>query len=90
MEKQLNSSGKMFPGFTILTIPKEIQMNLERKNIEPENFQDWIIFMSMFNDIEWEKNGENRISNAKKVLRKEVSTTTLDFSGFRFGKEMVR
>ena len=36
MEKQLNSSRKN-PGFTTLTILKEIQMDLERKNIEPEN-----------------------------------------------------
>ena len=36
-------------------------MDLERKNIELENFKDRNIFMSMFNDI------ENCISNAKKV-----------------------
>ena len=30
-------------------------MNLERKNIEPKNFKDRIIFLSMFNDIEWKR-----------------------------------
>ena len=44
---------KNFPGFTTLTILKEIQMDLERKNIEPENFKD--------------RNDENCISNAEKV-----------------------
>ena len=46
---------------------KEIQMDLERKNIELENFKDLIIFMSMFNDIGWKKNDDNCISNAEKV-----------------------
>ena len=55
MEKQLNSSGKIRTGFTTLTVLKEIQMDLESKNIEPENFKDRIILMSMFNDIEWKK-----------------------------------
>ena len=58
---------KIRPGFTTLTVLKEIQMDLERKNIEPENLEDRIIFMSMFNDIEWEKNDVNCISNAEKV-----------------------
>ena len=56
-----------FPGFTTLTFLKDIQMDLERKNVEPENFKDRIIFMFMFNDIEWKKNDENCISNAEKV-----------------------
>ena len=58
---------KNFPGFTTLTVLQEIQMDLERKNIKPDNFKDRIIFMSMFNDIEWRKNDENCISNSEKV-----------------------
>ena len=42
-------------------------MDLGRKNIVPENFKDRIIFMSMFNDIEWKKKDDNCISNAEKV-----------------------
>ena len=34
---------------------------------QPEEFKDWIIFMSMFNDIDWKNNDENWISNAEKV-----------------------
>ena len=58
---------KEFTGFTTLNILKEIQMDLARKNTEPENFKDRIIFMSVFNDIEWKKNDESCISNAKNV-----------------------
>ena len=35
----------------------EIQGDLQRLNIEPEEFGDRIIFMSMFNDIEWTVKG---------------------------------
>ena len=38
------------------------------KNIHPEEFQDRIIFISMFNDIDWSRsNVENCIWNAEKV-----------------------
>ena len=57
---------KRFPGFSTLTVLKEIQMDLERKNTEPDNFKDRIIFMSMFDDIEWKNNDENCISNAER------------------------
>ena len=67
MEKQLNSSEQFFPGFSSLSILQEIQQDLERRNIQPEEFKDRIIFMSMFNDIEWRTNDENCVSNAEKV-----------------------
>ena len=70
MEKQLNSSGNIFQRFSSLQILQEIQKDLARKNnIQPEEFKDRIIFMSMFKDIDWSKrkNDENWILNAKKV-----------------------
>ena len=70
MEKQLNSSGNIFQRFSSLQILQEIQKDWARKNnIQPEEFKDRIIFMSMFNDIDWSrrKNDENWILNAKKV-----------------------
>ena len=57
---------KMFPGFSSLSLLREIQHDLVTKNIMPEDFKDRIIFMSTFNDIEWKKNDEKCISNAKK------------------------
>ena len=49
---------KKFPGFSSLSLLREIQNDLETKNIKPEDFKDRIIFMSMFNDIVWKKNDE--------------------------------
>ena len=58
---------KIFPGFSTLSILQENQKDLEEKNIQPESFEDRIIFMSMFNDILWKTDDENCISNAEKV-----------------------
>ena len=57
----------IFPGFSSLSILREIQRDLEKRKIQPEEFKDRLIFMSMLNDIEWETNNENCISNAEKV-----------------------
>ena len=46
---------------------QEIQKDLERRNIQPEEFKDRIILMSMFNDFEWKTNDENCTSNAEEV-----------------------
>ena len=40
-------------GYSSLQIPQEIQNVLRQRNIEPERITDRIIFMSMFNDIDW-------------------------------------
>ena len=40
-------------GCSSLSILEEIQQDLETWRIQPEEFEDRIIFMSMFNDIEW-------------------------------------
>ena len=58
---------KCLQGFSSLSLLREIQNDLETKNIKPEDFKDRIIFMSMFNDVEWKTNDENCISNAEKV-----------------------
>ena len=54
-------------GFSSLSILREIQRDLETKSIKSEDFKDRIIFVSMFNDIEWKKNDENWISNTEEV-----------------------
>ena len=58
---------KDFPRCSSLSVLEEIQKDLARKNNQPEEFKDQIIFMSMFNDIEWKTNDENCISIAEKV-----------------------
>ena len=59
----------MFPGLTWLEILRKIQKDLPDQNIEPENFEGRIIFMSMFNDIEWTMRGNSGkcISNSEQV-----------------------
>ena len=68
----------IFPGFPTFSILQEIQKDLEEKNIQPENFEDRIIFMSMFNDILWKSDDENCIS----TLRKSRITRRNSFQDF--------
>ena len=58
-----------FPRLTSLQILQKIQNDLHDRKIEPEEFEDEIIFMTMFNIIEWtqKRNEENCISNSEKV-----------------------
>ena len=57
---------KYFPGFTTLGILSGIQKMMAELKCEPEQFETRIIFLSMFNDIDWTKlgNKENCIANA--------------------------
>ena len=59
-----------FPGYTTLGILDEIQetMTTELK-CEPEHFKGRIIFMPMYNDVDWGKRGirENCIANVHRV-----------------------
>ena len=59
----------MFPGLASLEILQKIQRHLQDQNIEPEDFEGRIIFMSMFNDIDRTKRGnsERCISNFEQV-----------------------
>ena len=65
MEK---SSGKTqvesFPSIFIVHSSRSPE-SLGGEKIQPEDFKDRIIFMSMFNDIEWKTDDENCMSNAK-------------------------
>ena len=46
---------KNIPGFSKLSVLQEIQEDLAGNNIQPEEFKDRIIIMSMFNDTDWKK-----------------------------------
>ena len=48
---------KISPGATVLDFLSEIQADLQGKHVTPENFSARIVFMTMFNDIELEKKG---------------------------------
>ena len=47
MEKQLKSSGRFSQDFRHCRFLRKFQHDLRERNIEPERFTDWIIFMSM-------------------------------------------
>ena len=47
----------IFPGPTAVGILREIQMRLTFRRTRPEKLKEWIIFMSMFNDIDSTKSG---------------------------------
>ena len=48
---------KIFPGFTTFGLLKQIQKFMEDRQCAPEQFDDRIIFMSMFKDIAWQAKG---------------------------------
>ena len=75
----------MFPGFTSLQILQEIQNDLQKRNIELETFTDRIIFMSMFNDLDWTRKGNDEIcvphSEKVKTCAKKFSQEHWTFLG---------
>ena len=50
-----------FPGFTTTRILDEIQKMMSESMCEPEQFKGRIIFMSIYNDIDWTKRGKKKI-----------------------------
>ena len=58
-------------------------MIMQKRNIKPEKFEDRIIFMSMFNDIDCTRRGNEDIcpSNAEKDVREDFLAGTLDVPG---------
>ena len=68
MEKQLNSSGTFSEDFRHCRFFRKIQDVLRERNIKTEEFTVWIIFMSMSNDIDWTREGNDGIciSNSEK------------------------
>ena len=69
MQNQLNWSGIFSQDIPHGRFVQKIQNDLQERNIEPEQFGDRIIFMSVFNDIDWttKGNGEKCISNSEKA-----------------------
>ena len=74
-----------------MQILQEIQHNLERNSIEPDEFTDRIIFMSTFNDKDQTKRGndDHWVSNAEKVKdHVMILAQKMDVSGLWFGKDL--
>ena len=52
---------KIFPGITTMGFLKKIQSLMRDLQCEPEHFKDRIIFMSMYNDIEWKAKKQGKM-----------------------------
>ena len=48
-----------FQGFTSIEILRQIQKDLNARQIPPDQFEEGILFMSMFSAIDWTKNGHS-------------------------------
>ena len=74
-----------FPGHTTVEILGAIQTHMTVRKTRPEEFEDRIIFMSMFNNIDWTSNGNYKecfFSNSELVIDYEISVGTLVLSRF--------
>ena len=94
MENKLSSSGITIPGFPPIEIFRRIQKDLDTRRINPDRFERRILFMSMFNDIAWAKNGNSSecISNAREVSHhaRECQRGHWSFFGPGDDKKMLR
>ena len=52
---------KLFQGLTTAGILKEIQKTMGELQCDPADFKNWIVFMSMFNDIVWDARGNEEL-----------------------------
>ena len=59
-QEPIESSGIISQDSLPWKFPAKIQDGLRSRNIEPEIFGDQMIFMSMFNDIDWKQEMQQR------------------------------
>ena len=64
------SSSGIFPGFTTLRILDEIQKFMTESKCESEQSKGRIIFMSMYDDIDWGKRGNKPIPPGQQVRQR--------------------
>ena len=86
---------KIFTGFTTLDILEGIRTFMKDQQCEPEQFNDRINFMSMYNDIEWGEEGntekcENNSVTVAKLCSQSSARTLVIILGTWSRKEMVR
>ena len=90
MEKQLNSSGIFSQDFCHCRFFRKIQDVLRERNIKPEEFTVWIIFMSMFNDIDWTRKGNDGICISNSVKSRNTRRDSRKDTGRFWVLEMKR
>ena len=62
----------IFPGHTTLQILQEIQHRMEVCQTSPKEFEDRLIFRSMFNNIDWTEKGSTK--NVLRILQQSTIT----------------
>ena len=67
---------EFFPGFTSIEILRHIQQYLNARRINPDQHEGRIIFMPMFNDIDWTE----EILMCVSRMPEKLVTTTMSFS----------
>ena len=80
----------IFPGPASLEILRKFLEELQEQNFKPENFEDRIIFMSIFNDIDWTRRGNSEnFSNVEHVknFAKKITQGHWTFLGPRCDKK---
>ena len=69
-----------FQGFTSIGDSPQDQKKTPKLNFEPGNFEERIIFMSMFNDIDWTKEAIQKdafqILNTSRITRRDSREDT--------------
>ena len=79
------------PGFTTLGILDDIQKMMAESKCEPKPCKGSIIFMSMYNEIDWGKRGnrENCIANTHRVIEYARRFTRGHWSILGPGSEII-
>ena len=77
MENQLSWSGILSLDSQSWRFFKEIQENVDVRHINPEQFEDRIIFMSMLNDMDWTEKGNSAQCLSKSEEVKNYATRFL-------------
>ena len=83
IENRLSSGGEFFQDLLHWRSSRRPKKTCKIKNIEPENFEERIIFLSMFNDVEWTKRGnsERCFSNSEQVKNYAKRISRGDWAG---------
>ena len=77
----------------VVELLREIQMNVTIRGIKPEEFEDRIIFVSMFNDIDWSQGKDNSgdcFSSSQKVRHHAKRSQKAHWSFLGLGDEEKR
>ena len=81
---------KIFPGVTTLGLLEKIQSLMRDLQCERENFKDKIIFMSMYNDIDWKAKRKKKYVNTMHRQLRIMLAKSLAVIGFYWGLDQKR